>query len=208
MKRPLFVLFFVYLGLLVNGQVKEGQWFINGVNIISAQVGSYQYGGSESADEPEVNFSSFSAGPFTTIPSLVNAPSINYSFTSKLTGGIFINTTFMSEKDGEKINNFGILAGPNLRYYFRDRQAFAPFVEGSVGLGRSSSKTGSAPSVKSDLMGWHLGTGATYFLTPGLGLDFTIGYDNIENKSTDSDSKLTYKFFQFGVGVHFVLNKK
>lgn len=208
MKRKIAFLMLILLiaGLTVCGQVEKGSWFVNGLNILSFQVGSIK---STHLTEPDSksNFSSLSIGPFSAIgpfspiPSLAIAPSMNYGFTNKLTGGIFLDLTFWSEKNNEKYSSTGIIFGPCVRYYPIDQKKFLPFVEGRLGIGTTSSKFGTDPSEESNLFGWHLGTGTTYFFSPKIGADFTLGYENVEDKIKNSDQKTTYEYFQFGMGI-------
>ena len=193
-------------GLTLSAQVEKGSWFVNGLNIMSYQVGSVR---SAFPNEPDSKstFSSFSIGPysaigpFAPIPSLAVAPSLNYGFTNQLTGGIFLDVTLWSEKDSTKYKSSGIMFGPIVRYYLVDHKKFLPFVEGRLGIGTTSSKFGTTTSDKSNLLGWHLGAGATYFFTPRIGADFTLGYENIVDKVKNSDQKTTYGFVQFGTGI-------
>jgi len=208
MKRKITFLMLILqiAGLTVCGQVEKGSLFVNGLNIMSFQVGSTK---STNLNEPDSKstFTSLSVGPFSAlgpfspIPSLAIAPSMNYAFSNKLTGGIFLDITFWSEKNSEKFNSNGIMFGPCVRYYLISQKKFLPFVEGRLGIGTTSSKLGTATSDKSDLFGWHLGTGATYFFSPKIGADFTLGYENIEDKIKNSDQKTTYRYFQFGMGI-------
>ena len=202
MKRKITFLMLILLiaGLTVCGQVEKGSLFVNGLNILSFQAGSVKSPNLSGADS-KTTFTSFSIGPYSTIPSLSSAPSINYGFTNKLTGGIFLNLTSMSEKESEKYTNTGFMFGPCVRYYLADQKKCLPFVEGHLGIGSSSSKYGTADSEKSSLFGWHLGTGATYFFTPKVGADFTLGYENIVDKIKSSDQKTNYSYLQFGMGI-------
>lgn len=198
-KIPFLMLILLMSGLTVSAQVEKGQLFLSGLNILSFQAGSIR--NTISDVSTKTTFSSFSISPFSSIPSLVNGPSLNYGFSNKLTGGIFLTFTIQNEKGEVEYNNTDILVGPNLRYYLLDQKKFLPFVEGRVGIGSSNYKIGSSPSIKSTLFGWHLGAGATYFFTPGIGVDLTLGYENIIEKEKDSDSKTTFEFVQFGTGI-------
>jgi len=202
MKRKITFLMLILLiaGLTVRGQVEKGSLFVNGLNILTFQAGSIKSTYLNEADSKST-FTSFSIGPYTSIPSLSTAPSLNYGFTNKLTGGIFVNLTSMSEKEDVKYTSTGFMFGPCLRYYLTDQKKCLPFIEGHLGIGTSSSKYGTGTSDKSNLFGWHLGTGATYFFTPKVGADFSLGYENIADKLKSSDHKTTYRYFQFGMGI-------
>ncbi len=193
-------------GSTLTAQIEKGSCFVTG-NILSFRAGSL-----ESADEAhseydsKTNFTSFAIGPFSSYPSLSNAPSLNYGITDHLSGGILLNLIRETRKNGAKSTSSGFLVGPSLRYYLLSQKKFIPFAEGRMGIGSSRYEYGSSAERKTKVFGWHLGAGATYFFTPGVGLDLTFGYENIEDKEKDSvypmtDSKITYRFVQFGMGV-------
>ena len=191
--------------LTLTAQIEKGRFFVNGLNVMSVQVGSIKDAFGESNSKS--TFSSFSIGPFasigpfSSIPSLVNSPSLNYSFSDHLTGGIFLNLALSGGRDTLKYTNSGIIVGPTIRYYLIAKKKFMPFIEGLAGIGSTSTGYGTLPADKSTVFGWHLGTGATYFFSPKVGADFTLGYENIEEKIKGSSTKSTFGFAQFGVGV-------
>ncbi len=193
------------VGSTLTAQIEKGNWFVNGLNILSFQAGSLK-STDESNNEfdSKSNFTSFAIGPFSSLPSMTNAASLNYGISDQLSGGILLNLILESEKNGERNSTSGFIVGPAIRYYFFSQKKFIPFAEGRMGIGSTRYEFGSSTERKTNVFGWHLGAGATYFFTPGIGLDFTLGYENTEDKGKDTDSKLTYQFVQFGIGALFV----
>ena len=209
MKKGTFLLLLIFLtgGMTVSAQIEKSNWFVNGLNIISFQVGSYKnsdglFGSSKT------NFSEFTYGPSFLSGlyggmNFVNSPTINYGITNKLSGGVLLIINQYSEKDNIKSTASVFAIGPSLRYYFLDEKKFIPFAEGKIGIGGISSKYSNNDASKSGLFAWYLGAGGTYFFKPKIGIDFTLGYGNMALKAKDSqsNSKTTVSLVNIGVGM-------
>ena len=203
-KISFLVLILLMAGLTVSAQIEKGNWFINGLNITSFQAGSTKY--TDSYGSPKTDFTSFSIGPSLNASSptiaLSSMPSINYGITNKLSGGIFLSTNLISNKESNSNSTFSLFfIGPTVRYYFSEGKKFIPFGEAKVGFG--SFKMGDGTSSTTNLSGWYLGTGATYFFVKRVGLDFTLGYGDLVAKqdASSSSGKSTSSFFNFGRGI-------
>ncbi|MDP4291875.1 MAG: hypothetical protein Q8908_12400 [Bacteroidota bacterium] len=196
-KFTILMLISVLSCLAVKAQIKEGTWFVNGLNVASVQFGSYLSDGSYGG---RTNFTSVAIGPFPSLIQLSNSPTLSYGINSKWSGGLFLDLSTMHEKE----NNYDysmstILLGPAVRYYLVGQRQSSPYLEGRLGFG--GSKSGSNASDKSNLFGYELGIGDTYFCTPHFGFDFGMGYEHLAEKPKDSSDKTTYGFFYIGVGV-------
>jgi hypothetical protein len=159
------VLILLTAGLAATAQIQKGNWFVNGLNILSFQAGltkdSYTYPNSGADHSSTIHFRSFSIGPSlnATTPTigLPSMPSINYGITNKLSGGIFISTNLIGLNEGDSKSSFSLIfIGPTIRYYFMEQTKFIPFGEGKIGVG--SYKTGDGTTDKTSLFGWYLGT--------------------------------------------------
>ena len=207
MKRKiLFLIVLLLAGWVASAQTEKGKWQLGGLNLISFQTGTEKY--SSGTYDMKTNFTNFTIGP-----SILNAsfgegslPTISYGLTDNLFGGISLmlaSASSKDEEDNDKSSSTIFLIGPSVRYFLMSEKEFSPFVEGKAGFGSYSYKYGDSGSDESNLSGWYIGTGATYFFSENAGIDFTLGYQHFTNKEddSDSDSKGTQTGVSFGIGV-------
>jgi hypothetical protein len=205
-KLLLFVIVFLLGRLTAFAQVEKGDWFINGLSIISFHAGTMKY--ESDYGSSKTNITELYYGPAFIYGSMdfANAPTINYGILDKLSGGIFLNINLRSTKeegDDEKTISDVFAIGPSFRYYFTDENKFLPFAEGKAGFGSFSEKYGDNDASKFGLSGWYLGTGGTFFFKPKIGIDFTIGYGSMiaKDKDTADHDKMTISGVNISVGV-------
>ena len=193
--------------LTVSSQVKKGTIYLNGLNLLSSQIGKEKYTDSYNNNDysSKTNFTSFAVGPFNLSSNLGtgnNIPGINYCFTDQFSGGISVMLSSVSMKDEEyKYNVSVFMIGPSARFYLLKEGKVIPFTEGKLGFGSMKSKSGDNDSDKTNLSGWYLGTGATWFFKPNTGIEFTLGYQNLTTNYDDSTSDSKYKNSGVNIGI-------
>jgi hypothetical protein len=207
MKKIFFMLLLIFFAgrLTISAQTEKGDWFINGLNILSFQTGTVKASGDYGISK--TNITEISYGPSFLYGglNLVNSPTINYCIDKDLNVGIFLNLIVdleKSENDNKSaISVFAI--GPTVRYYIADKNKFLPFLEGKIGFGSANAKDGSTSTSKSGLFAWYLGTGGTYFFNTKIGLDINFGYQHMVSKDKDSqqNSKSIISTLNLGIGM-------
>jgi hypothetical protein len=208
MKKNIFLLVVIFLiaGTSLSAQVEKGNWYINGLNIISFQAGSYKSSGNLFNSKSSITDFCYGPSFMYGVMNFVNGPTINYGIVRNLSGGVFMNLNLASEKDDDnnKTSTSIFVVGPVVRYYFSDKEKFLPFAEGKIGVGNTRAKySGSSETDKTSIFAWYLGTGGTYFFKPKIGFDLSIGYGSMvmKDKSSQSNYKDTFSLFNIGIGM-------
>lgn len=218
MKKNLtFILLLTLFSSITFAQVEKGKWFIAGYSSLGLDIGKekfeYPDGAYKASSVTEYKYSEFDFNPY-----------VGYFVIDKLAVGLFIDYSYMKQKDQDDENNSwkstSAAIGPFVRYYIADIKGFYPYAEGRFGFGSSKEIEewdGGENEYKMSLLTYKLGVGSTYFLTPNVGLDLFLGYDfdsykykgdEASKKSTNSaDMTESYSSLEVNLGIIVTLGK-
>jgi hypothetical protein len=187
------------------GQIEQGNWFVNGLNLVNFQTGKVKY--TSGNNESESDFSIFAVGPLLLSENLITGslPAINYAITDQLSAGIslLMVSASMNDEDDDKYTSTIVMTGPGLRVYLMKENRFNPYAEAKVVFGNYTDKWGSSDKDKTTLSGQYAGIGATWFVLPKAGFEFSLGYQRFKSKEKDTsyDFEGTNSGISFGAGI-------
>lgn len=192
MKKVLLTFAILFSFTALFAQINKGQYMVGG-------SGSFKYDNAGSGN--------------TLIQQTLNiTPNVGYFLFDKLAVGLDVSLTSNKVKTSGTVHykSFGYTVSPFVRYYvLPTTNKFNVFAEGSYGWG--ASKTKYIPGVetyKNNSSGYSFSAGPVFFVTPNVGIELSVGYSGVSNKSDQPQStKATYKGIQTGLGLQIHLGK-
>jgi len=181
---------------LVSAQIEQGKFYINAQSGISFNsVNSEFETGSYAKSEMKSKQFTF-------------APSIGYFAGDGLLIGLSVpyRSQKNEDEDGDETKSNSISFGPFARYYFDNGGSKTkPYLHGGLGVGASTTQTGSN-KMEYRLSNYELGGGLAIFFHKNIAIDLGLIYSNSTQKyKEDSDVKLKTKNLAFNVGFTFCL---
>ncbi len=190
--KKLLVLGAVALFGLSNAQTEKGSWVIGGsttlgFNNVNTKV---KYNGN-SVDGPKV--STFNI-----------TPSVGYFVANNIAVGLDLGYTSMTTKQTVlgteyKTTNSIFKVMPTATYYFKTGDSkLLPYLGAGIGYASNTEKEDNH-SYTYDGLAWKVKGGITYLVTPQVGIDLGLAYDQFSNK----DNNVTTNVNTFGVNAGF-----
>jgi outer membrane protein len=210
-KRCIVLLLLLYGSSISFAQVEKGKWFVAGYSNFGLDIGKskYKYDGTTSENYKYSDF--------------YFSPEAGYFVIDKLATGLFLDFERYTETydDGDKDFDTKIILGPFIRYYIMEYKKLWPYAEGRVGFGseKYTNNYETDYEQKYSYFTTKLGAGATYFVTPHVGIDAFMGYDyDVWTDKTDyssgskqvnaeGEAKDTYGSFEMNIGVVVTIGK-
>lgn len=178
----------------VYAQTEKGSWVVSGKTSLGFTSTKTHYDtNTQNTDLTKV--SSFSIAPSAGYFVINNlAVGIELSFLSTKTVGYLTDPDYKAIK-----TNMGVM--PTATYYFTTGSSFRPYLSAGAGYSSTTSKYGSSSRLKTN--GYIFGgkAGFIYFLNPTAALDLGIGYNKIQEKTSNT----THTDTTFGANVGFSL---
>ncbi len=172
--KTITLFFFMVFGMTLsaNAQITKGNWMVGGDAFYSST--EYKYASNEENQESSVKFYEIRVNP-----------NIGYFFIDKLAGGLQINLLFNENDSRGNANttnqSYGL--GPFVRYYFLDTEKqLNVFAQASYSL-RFGEKFAKDNAI--DWSGYGLQAGTVFFFNQSVGLELSLKYTSITQKSND-----------------------
>lgn len=129
------------------------------------------------------------------------SPAVAYFVADGLAVGGKLTFAYSKVEDNDPSTILSV--GPFARYYF-DLGNAKPFIQGNVGLGRSSN--GPDDEDKSNFLNLNLGAGAAFFFNDFVSIDLALGYFHERSSPIDNDNvRQLNNAFGLGVGFSFFI---
>ncbi|HTR28727.1 MAG TPA: outer membrane beta-barrel protein [Puia sp.] len=178
-----------------KAQTEKTTWFVGGALAFSSST-------QKEADAP---------GSSAKATAFALSPSVGYFFINNLAAGASLNITSAysaNSNSGSTSSSTVTLfsAGPFVRYYFNTSQHVKLFLHGDASWGSEKvtlNYSGADESSSVPITTFEGKAGAAFFLSPGVALEFTAGYQSTTEK--DSGIKLTTGSVVVGLGFQIYL---
>lgn len=174
-----------------NAQTEKGSWVVSG----STGIGFNNISTKAKANGVSAN------GP--KVSTLSITPSVGYFVTNGLAIGLDLGfTSATSKEDGDKSTTSTFSIIPSATYYFKGAGQVLPYLGAGVGYSSINNKYNSGTySQDSDTSGlaWKVKGGIVYMITPTVGIDLGVGYNQFSSKETMYGVKVTNTVGTLGV---------
>lgn len=173
--------------MTANAQITKGNWLVGGDAFYSST--EYKYAANEDEGSTSDKFYEIKINP-----------NVGYFFIDKLAGGLQVNLFFNDINPGGNTDgrNHGYGLGPFMRYYFLNQEkrinVFAQ-VNYSLRFGEKYQKDNAI-----DWSGYGLQVGTVLFFNQSVGLELSLKYTSITQKSTE------FQVNNFLVGLGFQIH--
>lgn len=171
----------------MSAQTEKGSWVVGGSTTLGFNnVSNKTKVGSESYDGAKVSTFGFT-------------PSVGYFVANNIAVGLdlgFMTTT--TKEDDEKLTQSVVKIMPTGTYYFKSDSKVLPYLGVGVGYGSLSTKYENVKTTY-DGFAWKAKGGIVYLITPSIGLDLGVAYDQFSNKESYEGMEFKNNVNTFGV---------